>query len=104
MAKFAGLVGYVTQGEKAPGVWSAIETPVMMKGDVIRQSVSSQNGDKINSDITLSHRVSLMGDSYALNNYFNIKWIEIDGRKWQVTSVELQRPRLIVSLGGLWNG
>lgn len=104
MAKFAGLVGYVTQEESTPGVWSQVENPKRMKGDIIRQSSSTQNGDKINSDVSLSHRVSLIGDAHAFDNYFNIKWIEVHGHKWEVDSVEIQRPRIIVSLGGPWNG
>lgn len=104
MTKYAGLVGYVTQEEKVPGVWSSIPDSKLMKGDFIRQSSSSQNDDKVNSDITLNHRVSLIGDAYAFGNYYNIKWIEIDGTKWEVPSVEVQRPRIIVSVGGLWNG
>lgn len=104
MSKFSGLVGYVTQLETSPGVWSSVENSNMMKGDVIRQSSNSQNGDKVNSDVTLSHRVSLLGDAHSFNNYYNIRWVEVDGRKWQVASVEIQRPRIIVTLGGVWNG
>lgn len=104
MAKFSGLVGYVTQSETSPGVWSEVENAVMMKGDVLRQSSNSQNDDKVNSDISLSHRVSLIGDAYSFGNYYNIKWIEIDALKWEITSIEIQRPRIIVSLGGVWNG
>lgn len=104
MAKYSGLVGYVTQEEKKPGVWSSVENPKMMKGDIIRQSSSSQNDNKVNSDISLSHRVSLIGDAYAFDNYYNIKWISIDGRKWEVPSIEIQRPRIIVTVGGLYNG
>lgn len=103
MARFAGLVGYVTQEESVPGVWSPVDKSVMMRGDVIRQSSSVQNDDKVNSDITLNHRVSLLGDSYAFNNYFNLKWIEFGGRKLEIASVELQRPRIIVTIGGLYN-
>ena len=104
MARFSGFVGYITQEETVPGVWSSAENSKMMTGDIIRQSSNIQNGDKVNSDITLNHRVSLLGDAYAFGNYYNIKWIELDGRKWSVTSVEVQRPRLIIGLGGLWNG
>ncbi len=104
MAKYAGLVCYVTQEEKVPGVWTPLENPVLMKGDIIRQSSNYQDNGKINSDISLNHRVSLVGDAYAFDNYYNIKWIMLDGRKWEVTSVEIQRPRIIVSIGGLWNG
>ena len=98
MAKFAGLVGYVTQEETVPGVWSSVENPIMMKGDVLRQVSNSQN-----DDISLNHRISLLGDAYTFDNYYSIKWVEIRGVKWRVSSVEIQRPRLIVTLGGLWN-
>jgi hypothetical protein len=104
MSRYAGLVGYVTQEENVPGVWSSVDKSVMMKGDLIRQSSSVQNGDKVNSDVTLNHRVSLLGDAYAFNNYFNLKWIELNGQKWEVSSIELQRPRIIVTVGGVWNG
>lgn len=104
MAKFAGRVGYVSQIEEVPGVWTADITPRMMKGDLIRQQSSSQNGDKVNDDISFNHNVSLLGDAYAFGNYYNIKWIEIDGMKWRVNSVEIKRPRILLGLGGLYNG
>lgn len=104
MARYAGLVGYGEQVETAPGVWTTVNKSHMMNGNLIRQNADIRESDKVNDDITLNHRVSLIGDAYAFDNYFNMKWIDIDGRKWKVSSVEVQRPRLIVSLGGLWNG
>lgn len=104
MTKYSGLVGYVTQEQTSPGIWSSVEHPKKMKGDILRQTSSTQNDDKVNSDVTLSHRVSLIGDYHAFDYYFNIKWVELYGRKWEVSSVEIQRPRLILTLGGPWNG
>lgn len=103
MAKFTGSVGYVTQKETVPGVWSTDETTKVMKGDLIRQQLSHQS-DGVHSNVALNHRVSLIGDRYAFENAHFIKWIEFNGVKWKVASVELQRPRLIVTLGGIWNG
>lgn len=104
MAKFSGLVGYGVQVETYPGVWETENKITSMRGDVIRQNANIVNSGGVNDDITLNHRVSLIGDPYAFDNYFNLKWIEIHGRKWSVSSVEVQRPRIIVTLGGLWNG
>ena len=102
MAKFAGLVGYVTQAETTPGVWSPVEQTRMMKGDFYMESSRHQNGDKVNKDVALNHRVSLVGDAYTFENYYAIRWIEIEGVKWEVTSIEVKRPRLIVNIGGLY--
>lgn len=104
MAKYAGLVGYVTQEEIAPGVWEAEPKHRLMKGDVLRQSNSYSGGQKVNEDVTLQHRISLVGDPFAFDNYSNIKYLVLNGVKWKVTGVEITRPRLIVTLGGLWNG
>lgn len=104
MAKYAGLVCYGFQIETDPGVWETDEKTLLMKGDLIRQNADIRNADSVNDSISLGHRVSLVGDAYAFDNYFNIKWIEIDHRKWKVSSVEIQRPRIIVDVGDLWNG
>ena len=104
MARYAGLVTYVSQVESRPGVWTDVAESHFMKGDVLRLGLSVQNDDKVNSDISLNHRVSLVADEYALGNYQDIKYIEVDGRNWEVVSIEVQRPRIIVTLGGLWNG
>ena len=103
MAKFAGLVGYVTQEETTPGVWSPVEQTRMMKGDFYMESSRHQNGDKVNNDIALNHRVSLVGDAYAFANYYAIRWVEIERVKWEVTSIEVKRPRLTVNIGGLYH-
>lgn len=104
MAKFAGLVTYVTQVESRPGIWTDESISRLMRGDMLRKGSVGQNDDKVNSDISLNHRVSLVGDEYALNNYYDIKHIQLNGREWEVTSVEVQHPRLILTIGGLWNG
>lgn len=104
MAKFAGLVGYVNQEESAPGVWTPVEQTRTMKGDFYMESSRHQNGDKVNDDISLNHRISLMGDEWVMKHYPLMRWIEIDGIKWEITSVELKRPRVIVNVGGLYNG
>ena len=104
MARFSGLVGYVTQEETRPGVWTPVEKSRKMKGDIIRQSSTNKSSGYVNDDVTLNHRVSLIGDAYAFDNYFNIQWVKMDTKQWKVVTIEIERPRIIVSLGGLYNG
>lgn len=103
MARFSGLVVYVVEEETTPGVWSPVEKSRMMKGDVIHQVSRHQTSDKINDDIILNHRISLIGDAFAFENYYNIRYVKMDSIKWKVTAIEIKRPRLIVTLGGMWN-
>lgn len=103
MARYSGLVGYGQQVEVEPGVWDTEDKEVMMKGDLLRQNANIQDSG-INDTVSLNHRVSLIGDAYAFDNYYNMKWITVNGFKWTVSAIELQRPRLIVTLGGIWNG
>ena len=104
MAKYAGLVGYVTQTETKPGVWGSVEEEVKMRGDVIRLSSAVEQNTKVNDNIDIRNRISLVANQYAYANFSNLKYIWYLGQKWKVTSVEVQRPRLICELGGLYNG
>lgn len=104
MAKYAGKVGFATQTETSPGVWEDVTVERLMKGDVIRANTTISMDGKVNGDVTFNHRVSLVGASLPLMEYYNIKYITLDGYKWEVKSIEIQRPRIIVTLGGMWNG
>lgn len=103
MGKYAGRVGFVTESETVPGVWSATEEILEMQGDVLKSSSSYQGADKINKDIILQHRISLMGNSYLYQRYSELRWVEYLGVKWEVTSIEFSSPRVTVTLGGVWN-
>lgn len=104
MTRFSGMVGYVNLAETTPGVWEPVEKERKMKGDVIRQSSTNSNSGGLNDDVTLNHRISLIGDAYAFDNYYNIKYVKMNTTRWKVTGIEIERPRIIVTLGGVWNG
>ena len=104
MAKFAGLVGYVTQKESTSGVWLPETVERKMHGDVIRAASSFNANEKVNEDVILQQRISLVGDQYAYANFTGLKYVTYLGVKWKVLSIEVNRPRLVVTLGGVWNG
>lgn len=104
MAKYYGKVGYAVETEIRPGVWKNQITERSYYGDLNRNLSRSQNSDKLNDDITIANELSIMADPFAYDNFYAIKYAELMGVKWTVTSVEVKHPRLILQLGGKYNG
>jgi hypothetical protein len=106
MAKFHGKVGYGTAVEnpQAPGVHEDRITTVTYTGDVVRNSVRPGPGESLNGDISVGHSISIIADGYAIEHFMKIKYVEWAGVNWTVTDVEIQRPRLILNLGSVYNG
>lgn len=103
MSKYYGAIGYVAEVETVPGVWETQVTEQMYYGEIIRNTRRLQSSDKLNDDITVSNEISIIGDPYAYQNFHNMKYVEFMGAKWKVASVEVQYPRLILTIGGLYN-
>ena len=104
MARFYGKIGYGVSEETVPGVWSDEITERAYYGDILNDLRSTSASEKVNDDIRLQHRISIVADAYALGNYLQIKYVEWAGFLWTVNSVDVERPRLILSLGGVYNG
>jgi len=105
MAKFYGKVGYAVRAvEGNEGIWEDEMVERHLYGDVTRNTRRLVTGEDVNSDITTSNSISVVADAYALNNTFAIRYVEWMGSLWQVTDVEVQAPRLILRLGGVYNG
>ena len=104
MAKFYGNVGFETMTEPSRGVHKMITLPKPYKGDFLQNYVRTEQGMSINDDLTVSNRISIVADPYARQNFHTIKWVEYLGTKWKVNNVEVQYPRLILSLGGMYHG
>ena len=104
MAKWAGTVTYVETKETVPGVWVEQPSERFYYGDVLSQNRRLEASGNLNDDITTSNRISIVADPYAYDHFHDMRCIEFQGAKWKITSVEVQRPRLILTLGGVYNG
>ena len=105
--KWHGLIGFETQVEVSPGpgkatVWKPQIVTHHYYGDVLQINKRYDNGSKINDDITIRNQFSIISDPYANDNFMNMKWIEWRGKKWKVTDVSVDVPRLTVSIGGMY--
>jgi hypothetical protein len=104
MAKWYGVIGYAETVETTPGVWKEQITKRNYYGDLTRNTRRLQTADKLNDDINISNELSIVADPYAMNNFHSMRYAEFMGTSWKITNVEVQYPRLILSLGGVWNG
>ena len=104
MTRFHGLVGYGETIKIRPGVFEdkIVERPYF--GDVKRIARKLQVGEKIVGDIKVQNSISIMADAYAVDHFFNIRYVTWSGVRWEVTDVEVNRPRLELRLGGVYNG
>lgn len=104
MAKFYGMVGYAKAADGTDGIWTdtIVERPYM--GDELRNTARIQSGDKVNDDIVSNNLISIVADAFAFEQFFAIKYVRWRGTNWKVTNVEVQRPRLILTIGGVYNG
>ena len=104
MARFCGSVGYVETVETSPDVWVEQITERKYYGDVLSNRRTLYDGESINSNVNVSNSISIVADAYAYKNIANIRYVEWQGCKWVASSVEVERPRLTISIGDLYNG
>lgn len=104
MAKFAGKVGFVSTVAVSDGVHEEITVERPYFGDVLRNNRKLEDGVGRNDDLNINNSISIVADAYANMHFFAIRYVEWMGARWKVTNVEVQRPRLLLTLGGVFNG
>ena len=104
MAKWYGVIGYAETVETEPGLWEEkiVERPYY--GDITRNTRKLQSSGSVNDNVNISNLLSIIADPYANLNFYAMRYVEFMGSKWKVTDVEVKSPRLILTLGGLYNG
>lgn len=105
MAKWFGKIGFAETVETKPGVYEDQITERSYYGDVIRNTRKLQSTDQLNDNIDISNEISIVADPFARDHIYTMRYVEYMGARWKVSTVDAsQRPRLILSVGGLYNG
>lgn len=101
--KYSGNIGYIEEIESKPGVWTKVVTERKAYGDVKRNSRGiDEDGAKVNSDRTVGNSISIVADEYANGHIFAMEYLWWRGARWIITNVNVEPPRLILRLGGLY--
>lgn len=103
--RFFGEVGF-SEGtvETEPGIWEERIVETQLFGEVVQHVTQIRNGDVINSDISVSSSIRVVADAYANDHISAVRYVKWAGTRWEVTEVVPQSPRLLLRLGGVYNG
>lgn len=104
MAKWYGSIGYAETVETEPGLWGERIAERQYYGDLSRNIRKLQTSGGVNDDINVANEISIIADPYANQNFHAMRYVDFMGAKWKITSVEVQYPRLILTIGGVYNG
>lgn len=104
--KYCGLIGFSDTQRKddSDDVWVGSITERLYYGDVVRNIKRNEPTTSLNDDINIRNEISIIADPFAYEHFFDIKYIHWMGTRWNVKSVDVQRPRLILTVGGVYNG
>lgn len=108
MGRYCGEIGFEQTAEldpiDEPGVWSENIVARQYYGDIQRDSMSIQQSKfSINDNIKITNRLSIVADPFAQQNFHSIRYATYNGVKWKVVTVEQAYPRLILTLGEVYN-
>ena len=105
MAKFYGKIGFSIETETAPGVWKPTITELPYSGDTIRNTTRwSPTNESTNENLNVNVQISILSDIFANQNFQNMRYVEYMGALWKITTAEPQYPRLLLTMGGVYNG
>ena len=104
MARFYGVIGYGVSEETEPGIFELQIKERSYTGDVLSRSWKFESSDNTNDDINIANRISIVADEFAYENSYAMRYVEFKGGRWKITNIEVLPPRLILTLGGVYNG
>lgn len=104
MAKYHGLIGYAETVQTAPSVWAEQIVEKEHYGDLIRNYARHESSGGVNDNINVANNISIVADAYAKEHFHQMRYATFMGAKWKINKVDVQHPRLILTLGGVYNG
>lgn len=103
MNKYSGKVGLVMDVEVRPGIWKQQAVEKFVYGEIIRDNRNSVTSDQVNDNMKINNQISIVASPFLMENFRSIKYLTYAGAKWRITTVEVKYPRLLLSMGEVYN-
>lgn len=104
MTKFRGIIG-IDRGprEISPGVYKQYIEEVTVTGEM-RNDKLGWSPHNLGDTVRAQHLLSIITPEESSIDFNSTVYIEWQGRKWSVQALQYKRPRVELTLGGLYNG
>ena len=104
MTKFRGSIG-TNRGpeETSPGIFEPIIEEFEVTGE-IRNIGARWPRHEQGDSVSARHVLSIVTPESSIIDFTEVVYVIWQTRKWSVVSIEYKRPRVELSLGGLYNG
>lgn len=103
MGRFSGKVGFIRTEETKPGVWLPVTTERKYRGDTLSRKIRFDSAEGTVKNLSLNNDISIVADKFARESLGYIRYVVVDGIKWEVLSATIEHPRIRLSLGGIYN-
>lgn len=85
-------------------MWEEQKIERQYSGELIKNTRRLESSGGVNDNVNISNEVSIVADPYAYENFHAMRYIKFMGAKWKISNVEVRYPRLILTIGGVYNG
>ena len=85
-------------------MWEEQKTERQYSGELVKNTRRLESSGGVNDNVNISNEVSIVADPYAYENFHAMRYIKFMGAKWKISNVEVRYPRLILTIGGVYNG
>ena len=104
MSKFWGPIG-INRGpvQTAPGILEVVIEELEVSGEM-RQLQLRWPQARMQEGLSANHVLSIVTPEDSDIDFTEVVYIVWQSRKWSVTSIQYKRPRVELTLGGLYNG
>ena len=103
--KYFGKIGFWEANyQERPGVIIPKIVEKEYFGELTYQTLRWNPTNSQTDDLNISNTLSIISDTYCLEHFNDIKYIILNGIKLKVSSISIEPPRVVLSIGGEYNG
>ena len=98
-------LGFSYTRDDGHGVWKQVNTEKVYKAEITSHKwYLNREKDTPNVSYKTGESFSVLMDSFLQENLGYITYVVLNGVKWDISSIDVQRPRVHITPGGMYHG